>query len=598
MIETRILATADLNQEVRKTYLNTLFATNDDAAHQITVQLYRDKEAIALPSGATVNGYFIRYNDNATVPLTGTVSGNAVSVTLNKSCYSRNGQFALIIKVLADDAISTVFYGEGSIYASTTDTVVDPENIIPSLEDLLAQIDVMKTATAESKEATQAAKDETAAVASVRQDAEDALANAQEATNGAKGWANANATVTMLAPDAEAHVGVVTQPNGNKLIAFLLPKGETGVTPALTFQVATGLPGTDVRVEQSGTAEAPVIKLTIPQGATGSIEDMPYHNNAPAPLGDASAGTSETVARGDHVHELPTAKEVGAATAEKFTATLLADNWAGAGAPYTQTVAVPGMLATDNPVADLDMSGIIEATGMQTAALENVRLTQGGLSLLYRCKLTGSDGTAIFTNVAGIGEKPADVFEIIKQPEYTPAEVGGTVSFSVVANGVAKYQWQFFNPNVTDPKWASSSATGSTTATMSGYDVTEARLTYKFRCKLTGNDGTVMYTDEVMIGEKPANIVYINQHPQYVTAEAGDTISFSVNATDAVSYQWYSSNDGGTTWRTVSAAEDAVNMISAWPAVSKIETSENAITAVCYEEVPEVELPIILLAVR
>ena len=39
-----------------------------------------------------------------------------------------------------------------------------------------------------------------------------------------------------------------------------------------------------------------------------------------------------------------------------FTATLLVSGWSGS-APYTQTVSVAGLLATDTPLADWDMSG-------------------------------------------------------------------------------------------------------------------------------------------------------------------------------------------------------------------------------------------------
>ncbi len=40
-----------------------------------------------------------------------------------------------------------------------------------------------------------------------------------------------------------------------------------------------------------------------------------------------------------------------------LTATILASGWTGAEAPYSQTVAVAGILATDNPIVDVDISG-------------------------------------------------------------------------------------------------------------------------------------------------------------------------------------------------------------------------------------------------
>ena len=149
----------DLGETIKKTYLDTLFATNDNEAHRFDISLFRDKAQLAIPSGADANAYFIRYSDNATISLTGSVSSNVVSVTLKKSCYNKSGQFAIIIKVTADGVTNTVFYGEGTIFASSTDTILDEENIIPSLEDLLAQIAAMEDATKDAKEATDAANE-------------------------------------------------------------------------------------------------------------------------------------------------------------------------------------------------------------------------------------------------------------------------------------------------------------------------------------------------------------------------------------------------------------------------------------------------------
>ena len=53
-----------------------------------------------------------------------------------------------------------------------------------------------------------------------------------------------------------------------------IPTGNTGATPALTFEVSTGEAGTSATVEVTGTAEAPVVHLTIPKGDTGKIENL------------------------------------------------------------------------------------------------------------------------------------------------------------------------------------------------------------------------------------------------------------------------------------------------------------------------------------
>lgn len=147
--------TVDLNEPVKKTYIDTLLATEDNLAHRFDITLLQGGQAVAMPSGAAVTAYFIRYSDNATVPITsGAVNGNVASVTLTKACYNKPGQFALIIKVSGGGIVNTVFYGEGTVYTSSTDKVVNDENIVPTLADLLAQIAAMEAGTAAANTAT------------------------------------------------------------------------------------------------------------------------------------------------------------------------------------------------------------------------------------------------------------------------------------------------------------------------------------------------------------------------------------------------------------------------------------------------------------
>lgn len=147
--------TVDLNEPVKKTYIDTLLATEDNLAHRFDITIKKGGEAVTLPDGTAVTAYFIRYSDNATVPITGgAVNGNVASVTLTKACYNKPGQFALIIKVSGGGIVNTVFYGEGTVYTSSTDKVVNDENIVPTLADLLAQIAAMEAGTVAANTAT------------------------------------------------------------------------------------------------------------------------------------------------------------------------------------------------------------------------------------------------------------------------------------------------------------------------------------------------------------------------------------------------------------------------------------------------------------
>lgn len=128
------------------------------------------------------------------------------------------------------------------------------------------------------------------------------------------------------------------------------PQGPIGETPRISVQVATGAAGSEAQVSVGGTAEAPIIYLTIPRGDPGrdgtgagtvtavkvagethapddtGVVDLgqitggaDLSDAAPAALGTAAAGASGLAARADHVHPMPTAAQVGAASAQEVS---------------------------------------------------------------------------------------------------------------------------------------------------------------------------------------------------------------------------------------------------------------------------------------
>lgn len=58
---------------------------------------------------------------------------------------------------------------------------------------------------------------------------------------------------------------------------------------------------------------------------------------------------------------------IGAAAAADYTATLTASGWTGDAAPYTQEATVAGILASDTPFVDVDMSGLTTSDDMTAA---------------------------------------------------------------------------------------------------------------------------------------------------------------------------------------------------------------------------------------
>ena len=141
----------DLVRGVNRTPIRPALLTKDSQAHTIRVACVRAGAAVSL-SGAAVTGYFVRA-DGVTVPIVGSTDGNAACVTLTQACYAVPGRFQLVVKASLEDTVATVFFGDGAVVVSQTDTVSDNERIIPSLEELLRQIDDMEAATATAKAA-------------------------------------------------------------------------------------------------------------------------------------------------------------------------------------------------------------------------------------------------------------------------------------------------------------------------------------------------------------------------------------------------------------------------------------------------------------
>lgn len=282
----------DVDADIQMTPLKSLYASGDKDAHVFELSLYRGEQEMDL-SGASAQGYFIRA-DGYTVPITGTISGNVLTLTLSEGCYYVVGNFNLIIKVSTAESRKSVFWGNGYVVRSMTDAIVDEENVIPSLDELLAQIAAAESA---AKAANQAASAANSAATSAAQAASAANANASKANSAANSAtaaasaASAAATkiddmtisATGLAAGA-APTAELTEVDGHYSIVLGIPKGDKGdpgATPQITVQVKTGEPGTAASVKQTGTAEAPVIELTIPRGDTGSLGSLTINGKTP-----------------------------------------------------------------------------------------------------------------------------------------------------------------------------------------------------------------------------------------------------------------------------------------------------------------------------
>lgn len=310
----------------------------DAEADELILHVVNGRESADM-SGYTVGGYLERA-DGIRVMLKGSVTADVVQVKLQEACYRVPGAYKAFVRLTKTTGEKmTLFLFAGRIEGEGDGEIVDEEDTLPSVEELIAMIEEIDRAIAEANEARDdanaAATGADAAAAEALKAAENAgraekAANdaayeanaaadaADEAAVGASAWAKATMEAETLPEGSKPTISVEKNVNGGNVIRVGIPAGktgntgETGATPQITFEVETGAAGSDVKVEQSGTAETPHIKLTIPRGDTGAVEGVDYYEGDPAPLGTANPGTSNGLARGNHVHPMPNADDVGA----------------------------------------------------------------------------------------------------------------------------------------------------------------------------------------------------------------------------------------------------------------------------------------------
>lgn len=173
-------------------------------------------------SGSVI-GYIIRA-DGATVVVNGTVSGNMASIVLPQSAYAVVGPISIAIRLVSGDVKTVLCACTGYVYRTTTDSIVDPGHVIPSIEELLAKIEDCERAAAAANAAAGSAN--TAAGT-----ANTAAGNA----NTAAGTANtAAAKIDNMTADAESLASsepasaVVTEISGHKHLHIGVPRGVNG----------------------------------------------------------------------------------------------------------------------------------------------------------------------------------------------------------------------------------------------------------------------------------------------------------------------------------------------------------------------------------
>ena len=127
----------DIRKPLQPTRLQPMLVARDAGAHRVGVRLFEGQTPYC--PGGVCAGFVVR-RDGYTVPIDGVIDGNEMYVDLPAAAYALDGPVSIGIKNRNGDAETTVFLAVGTVLCGETDTVIDPEAVIPSLPVLFAQL--------------------------------------------------------------------------------------------------------------------------------------------------------------------------------------------------------------------------------------------------------------------------------------------------------------------------------------------------------------------------------------------------------------------------------------------------------------------------
>ena len=240
---------------VVKALTGNLFSA-DNGGNKIGVEVTDNGAPASLSGGVT--GYVIRA-DGATLILTGTLSGNKASIVLPASAYAVVGPISIVIKL----GTTTLGACTSYVYKTTTDAIVDPGHVIPSIEELLAKIADMEAGTTAANAAASNANTKATLA-----DQKATLAD-QKATLANTAAGNANTAASA----ANTAAGNATTAAGNANTAASNVNAAIAKIDGMTV-AATGLPaGSSPTVAISEVSGHKHIAFGLAQGAKGDKGD-------------------------------------------------------------------------------------------------------------------------------------------------------------------------------------------------------------------------------------------------------------------------------------------------------------------------------------
>lgn len=100
-----------------------------------------DADGESVPITGTISGSFLRADGSTVWIDTCTLVAGEAVVTLPAHCYDIPGRFVLSVYATGTNDNICIYCAVGNVFRSQSDTVVDPGTIMPSVADLIAEIE-------------------------------------------------------------------------------------------------------------------------------------------------------------------------------------------------------------------------------------------------------------------------------------------------------------------------------------------------------------------------------------------------------------------------------------------------------------------------
>ena len=240
---------ADILAGIGMTAMPSLFAMGDKLAHVLRVRVKAGGEPVDL-TGWTVTASVVR-QDQATVMMAGRTVGDAAEVTLEAPCYSQSGGFTLSVAIGRERQLITIFCGRGDVTRTRTDSLVDPGHTIPSVDEIIAQYGLMKTAVQNTDAAAKRADDAASGAQKIANDVQKKLDNGEFV--GAQGPKGEKGDTGAQGPRGEKGDTGERGPQGET--GATGPQGPKGKDGEVTFESLTDEQKASLRGEPGAKGE-------------------------------------------------------------------------------------------------------------------------------------------------------------------------------------------------------------------------------------------------------------------------------------------------------------------------------------------------------